>query len=131
MSNSFDLVIRNGEVVTADGRARTDIGVRDGLIAQIGGDLSGKDEIDAANHYVLPGGIDAHVHLTPTEDMLKGPRWCDDFDSGSRAAAAGGITTIGNMTFPRGTETLFQAIEREAAEAQRDSIVDVILHPVL
>ena len=80
---------------------------------------------------VMPGGIDAHVHLTVTEEMLSGPRWCDDFHSGTKAAAAGGITVVGNMTFPRGKETLVEAMDREAAEAKRDAIVDVILHPVL
>jgi dihydropyrimidinase len=57
--------------------------------------------------------------------------WCDDFASGSRAAAAGGITTIGNMTFPHVGERASDAIARTAQEAQRDSLVDFVLHPVL
>src|SRR5215217_2947224 len=131
MAASFDLVIRNGTVVTADSSFNADVAIRGESIAQIGGEMTGAREIDAGGKLVFPGGIDAHVHLTPTEDMLTGPRWCDDFASGTRAAAAGGITTVGNMTFPRGRETLAAAIEREAAEAARDAIVDVILHPVL
>ncbi|HEY7035320.1 MAG TPA: dihydropyrimidinase [Thermomicrobiales bacterium] len=131
MSASFDLVIRNGTVVTADGSFSADVGIRGESIGQLGGAMTGAREIDASGKLVMPGGIDAHVHLTPTEDMLAGPRWCDDFASGTRAAAAGGVTTVGNMTFPRGRETLVEAIEREAAEAARDAIVDVILHPVL
>jgi dihydropyrimidinase len=131
MTATFDLVIRNGTIVTADASFAADVGIRGETIAQIGGEMTGAKEIDAAGKLILPGGIDAHVHLTPTEDMLSGPRWCDDFASGTRAAAAGGITTVGNMTFPRGAETLAQAIDREAAEAARDAIVDVMLHPVL
>lgn len=131
MAATFDLVIRNGTVVTADSRFSADVGIRGETIAQIGGEMTGAREIAATGKFVLPGGIDAHVHLTPTEDMLAGPRWCDDFASGTRAAAAGGVTTVGNMTFPRGRETLVEAIAREAAEAERDAIVDVFLHPVL
>src|SRR5215211_6603005 len=131
MAASFDLVVRNGTVVAADSRFDADLGIRGESIAQIGGEMTGAREIDAGGKLVFPGGIDAHVHLTPTEDMLTGPRWCDDFASGTRAAAAGGITTVGNMTFPRGRETLAAAIEREASEATRGAIVDVILHPVL
>jgi dihydropyrimidinase len=131
MTASFDLVVRNGTVVTADSSFNADIGIQGETIVQIGGEMTGTREIDASGKLVIPGGIDAHVHLTPTEDMLKGPSWCDDFVSGTRAAAAGGITTVGNMTFPRGKETLREAMEREAAEAARDSIVDVFLHPVL
>jgi dihydropyrimidinase len=63
--------------------------------------------------------------------MLAGPRWCDDFFSGTRAAAAGGITAVGNMTFPRTGETLRQAISREATEAREQAVIDVFLHPVL
>jgi dihydropyrimidinase len=131
MAEQFDLVIRNGTVVTADATFAADVGVRGEVIAQIGGEMTGADVIDATDQLVLPGGIDAHVHLTPTEEMLAGPRWCDDFGSGTRAAAAGGITAVGNMTFPRGRETLLHAIEREAAEAARDAVIDVFLHPVL
>jgi imidazolonepropionase-like amidohydrolase len=59
----FDLVIRNGAVITPGHREIADIGVRDGRIAEIGGTLSGPEEIDADGLLVLPGGIDAHVHL--------------------------------------------------------------------
>src|SRR5215217_3640041 len=111
MTASFDLVIRNGAVVTADGSFSADLGIRGERIAQLGGEMTGAREIDAGGKLVIPGGVDAHVHLTPTEDMLTGPRWCDDFASGTRAAATGGITTVGNMTFPRGRETLAAAIE--------------------
>jgi dihydropyrimidinase len=131
MTASFDLVIRNGTVVTADASFSADVGIRGESIAQLGGEMIGAREIDARDKLVLPGGVDAHVHLTPSEDMLAGPRWCDDFISGTRAAAAGGITTVGNMTFPRGRESLVEAIAREAAEAEHSAMVDVILHPVL
>lgn len=127
---TFDLVIRGGTVVTADDEQRADIGVREGRIAAIGDGLRGQDEIDASGLFVLPGGVDPHVHLSPAAPP-PAPTWCDDFWSGTRAAAAGGITTVGNMVFPWPGETLLQAMERDAAAAARDAVIDVALHPVL
>ncbi len=148
----MDLVITGGEVVTAGSRGRADIGVADGRVVQIGGDVPvgpSTRVIDATGRFVLPGGVDVHVHLSPAympagvgpggvtptsgepalaDDVLA---WADDFVSGSHAAAAGGITTIGNMTFSRTGETPLQAVERTARDGERDSIVDFILHPVM
>ena len=61
----LDVVIRHGEIVTAAGSIGcADIGISNGIIAQIGGVLAGHLEIDATGKLVLPGGIDAHVHLS-------------------------------------------------------------------
>jgi len=128
----LDLVIRGGHVVTASTVAHADIGIHDGAIAQIGGDMVARREIDATGLLVLPGGVDAHVHLSMSPDEAnEEPRWVDDFTSGSAAALAGGITTVGNMTFPASGETPLAALEREAAVARQQSIADFILHPVL
>lgn len=131
MAERLDLVVRGGTVVTADATSATDVGIRDGRIAQLGGSMQGATEIDARGLLVLPGGIDMHVHLSPVENDGWTFPWADDFDSGSRAAAAGGITTIGNITFPRGDEGLLDTIARVGAEAEQASVVDVVLHPVL
>jgi dihydropyrimidinase len=72
---------------------------------------------------VLPGGIDPHAHLAAP--------WADDFESGSKAALAGGITTIGCMTTPRDRESLEAALEREAGRIEREAIADIVLHPVV
>jgi dihydropyrimidinase len=127
----LDLVVRGGLVVTSSGQAVTDVGVRDGRIAQLGGVMTAAEEIDADGMLVLPGGVDMHVHLSPVEIGDESVPWADDFVSGSRAAAAGGVTTIGNITFPRPGERLTDLVERVAAEAARDSVVDFVLHPVL
>jgi dihydropyrimidinase len=127
----LDLVVRGGLVVTSSGQAVTDVGVRDGRIAQLGGVMTAAEEIDAGGMLVLPGGVDMHVHLSPVEIGDESVPWADDFVSGSRAAAAGGVTTIGNITFPRPGERLTDLVERVAAEAARDSVVDFVLHPVL
>jgi dihydropyrimidinase len=122
----LELIVRNGTIVTVDGSTTADIGVRDGVITEIGTGLSGGEstrEIDAGGRLVLPGGIDPHVHL--------GGNWVDDYTSGSAAALAGGITTISNfVSIPRDvpvTDALGQAAMQVGAEA----IADVILHPIV
>jgi dihydropyrimidinase len=128
----LDLIIHGGQLVAPTTMERADIGIRDGVIVQIGGDLAGRQELDATGLLVLPGGVDAHVHLSMSpDDANEEPRWVDDFTSGSAAALAGGITTIGNMTFPATGETPLAALEREAAVARQQAIADFFLHPVL
>ena len=61
----MDIVIRNGTVATPAGPVVTDVGIAEGAIVQLGGEMSGGESIDASGRFVLPGGIDAHVHLTP------------------------------------------------------------------
>lgn len=128
----FDLVIRGGMVVTPASMNVADIGVMGGKIAQLGGAMVGRREIDARDRYVFPGGVDVHVHLTSPRDPGPGVElWVDDFYTGSRAAIAGGVTTIGNMTFQRPGETLRQSLARDLAAAEHDAAIDYILHPVL
>lgn len=127
----LDLVVADGTVVTSSGTAKADIGVRDGRIVQTGGRMTADQIVDATGKLVIPGGVDMHVHLSPVELDGESVPWADDFASGSQAAAAGGVTTIGNITFPRAGERLPSLVDRVAAEAEQDSIVDFVLHPVL
>jgi dihydropyrimidinase len=135
-------VIRGGHVVGPGLDGIFDIGISNGRIAQVSaaGDrtaasdqtaLSGETEIDATGRYVLPGGIDAHVHLTPPGTEPGSWRWVDDFEVGTRAAAAGGITCVGNMSFPRKGEQMADGLERDVADANANAIVDHFQHPVL
>lgn len=127
-----DLVVRGGTVVTAAADGVADVGVRDGKIAQLGGEMRGCREIDASGHYVFPGGVDIHVHLSQAARPEPGRElWVDDFFTGSQAAIAGGITTIGNMTFQWAGEHLRDALDRDLEAARRDAAVDYVLHPVL
>ncbi len=135
MPDPFDLVVR-GAIVVSSGRQETaDIGVRDGRIAQIGGDVAGLQELPAGGLLALPGGIDAHVHLVhralAEQIRQTEPIWVDDFWTGSLAAIAGGITTVGNMTFPLPGESARDAVAREMAGAAPEAAVDWFLHPVL
>ena len=128
------LTIRGGQIVTADRQYSADLRVCGEKIAEISRNLppgDGRSEIDARGLFVLPGGIDPHVHLTVPGPVPPEERWVDDLGSGSRAALAGGITTLGNISFPLPGETPLDTVEREERIVEQQSIADVILHPVL
>ena len=118
--------------MTAGGSAECDVAITDGRISQLGGSPRGRRELDASGALVLPGGLDMHVHLSEPEPPEPGePAWVDDFGSGSAAAIAGGVTTIGNMTFPPTGDTLHQSLDRDLTAARALAGVDYVLHPVL
>lgn len=128
----YDLIIRNGRVIAPGTDATIDVGIAAGRIAQLGGEMTAATEFDATGKLLLPGVIDAHVHLTSSPGSPSGgPRWVDDFTSGSAAALAGGVTTLGNMTFPATGETPLASLAREAALAAEQASADYFLHPVL
>jgi dihydroorotase len=93
MGREFDLVVRNGTLVTHDQMFRADLGVIGGVVHAVGENLlSGRDEFDATGLHVLPGLVDVHVHMREPGMTEKG-----DFADGTRAAAAGGVTTVVDM----------------------------------
>lgn len=94
MTQTYDLIIRNGDVANHAGRGKADIGVIDGKIAKMG-DLSQADAgevFDASGLTVLPGVIDSQVHFREP-----GMEWKEDLQSGSLAAVMGGVTTVFEM----------------------------------
>src|SRR5262245_1594598 len=99
--------------------------------------MTGAGEIDAGGLLVIPGGIAAHVHLMCAKFTARAaaepaePAWVDDFWTGSLAAIAGGITTVGNMTVALPGESMTQAVARDMADAAAEAAVDWFLHPVL
>src|SRR5580704_13786058 len=91
--SEFDLVIRNATVATAADTTVCDVGIRSGVVATLGKGLgAGAREIDAAGHYVLPGGIDSHCHIEQRSSA--GVVCADDFYSATVSAAFGGTTTV-------------------------------------
>ncbi len=120
------LLLKGGNVFLDGSLAPSDILIDTPLIAEIGVDLAVPDDVavlDVSGKTILPGGIDPHVHLTPP--------WVDDFYSGSAAAIAGGITTVGNMTFPSRGENLLDMLTRMRETVSQQTIVDVVIHPVI
>ena len=127
----LDLVVRGGTVVTAEGRQRADIGVAGGRVAQIGGPMTGARELDADGRFVLPGGVDPHVHLNVERVDPGEPDWVDDYTSGSQAALAGGVTTVGNMSYVLPWETIADRVRAESALVEQQAIADVFFHAVV
>lgn len=94
MTQTYDLIVRGGEVANHAGRGMADVGVIDGKIAFIG-DLtqaSAGEVFDATGLTVLPGVIDTQVHFREP-----GLEWKEDLETGSRAAALGGVVAVFEM----------------------------------
>ncbi len=126
---TYDLVIKNGTIVTAEATYTADIGIRGERIAAIGEGLSGTRELDAAGKLVTPGAVDVHVHLAL--NLGGGLVSCDDWFTGTRAAAFGGTTTIVDFVHPEAGETLAQAYDLRRAEADPQTTIDYALHMAL
>jgi dihydropyrimidinase len=124
----LDKVIHGGKVVTATETTLSDVGIRGEKIVAIGKGLKsveGAEKIDATGRYVIPGGLDVHVHL---ELPFCGTVSSDDYDSGTRAAACGGVTTVIDFAIPYGKESLQQAVDNWFARAEGKSCVDYAFH---
>lgn len=128
---SFDIVIRNGALVTPEGMIRADLGINDRSIASIGHGLSGERILDAAGKLVIPGAIDPHVHLEMPAGQV---RSSDDWVSGTIAAACGGTTTVLDFVEPEpphSTTRMRDALAARIAQARGRSVVDYGLHMTL
>ena len=90
--HEFDLVVRGGTIVTAAEQFRADIGITAGKIAALGPNLQGARTLDATGRLVMPGGVDSHCHIEQLQ--AKGGADEEKWDTGSRAALAGGTTTV-------------------------------------
>ena len=100
-------IIKNGTVVTADLSFKADVRIDDGMIVEVGPDLEDGDILDASGCYVMPGGIDPHTHL---EMPFMGTYSADDFESGTRAALAGGTTMVVDFCLPSPNQSLLEAL---------------------
>ncbi|MFN4092131.1 MAG: dihydroorotase [Brevundimonas sp.] len=102
MTQTYDVIVRGGEVANHAGRGMADVGVRDGRIAFVGdlSQASAGEVIDARGLTVLPGVIDTQVHFREP-----GLEWKEDLETGSRAAALGGVTAVFEMPNTEPTTT--------------------------
>lgn len=130
-----EIIIRNGIIVTENQQYNADIRISGEKIVEIGAKISSTEdtnrEVEAKGLHILPGGIDPHVHLSLPNYVPEIYRWADDFESGSKAALAGGITTLGCISVPDKNETPLGTIQRETESIKNQGIADFIIHPVI
>ena len=91
----YDVLVKNGKIVTADSVTDGNIAIKDGKIAAVlasGVEPEAAEVIDAKGNYVFPGAIDTHAHLNDP-----GYEWREDYEHGTTAAAVGGYTTVIDM----------------------------------
>lgn len=115
MPETYDLIVRGGEIVNHAGRGRADVGVKAGKIVTIG-DLakaSAREVFDAKGLTVLPGVIDTQVHFREP-----GLEWKEDLESGSRAAVLGGVVAVFEMPNTEPTTTDAEALADKLARAK-------------
>jgi dihydropyrimidinase len=128
---SFDTIIRNGSVLTATDTYLADIAIAEGKIAAIGKDLPTQNSshvLDAVGKLVLPGGIDVHTHL----DMpFGGTTSADDFETGTRAAAFGGTTTLIDFAIQYKGQPLRQAFDTWMSKASNKAVCDYAFHCIV
>lgn len=124
----FDLILRGGTVVTADGARRADLGIVAGRVAAVG-DLPAGPAIDVAGRLVMPGGVDVHAHVEQMSGA--GLMNADTFQTAHRAALAGGTTTVVSFVAqPRGVR-LRDAVADYAARADRGALADHAFHLIV
>lgn len=121
----YDLVVRNGRVLGSNDDLVADVAVRGEAIAAVGHDLHGAREIDAAGCYVIPGAIDAHVHMRTNRREYV---YDDTFETGSIAGAFGGVTTMIDQVQPEPGTSLADALDSRLDEARGHTVIDYAFH---
>ena len=131
-------LITGGTVVTATGRSRADVLIDGETIAAVlapgslllGADLaSGVDRvIDATGKYVIPGGIDAHTHM---QLPFGGTAASDTFETGTRAAAWGGTTTIIDFAVQSYGQRVFDGLAAWHEKAAGNCAIDYAFHQII
>jgi dihydroorotase len=115
MPETYDLIVRGGEVVNHAGRGLADVGLKGGKIAAVGdlSQASAGEVFDASGLTVLPGVIDTQVHFREP-----GLEWKEDLESGSRAAVLGGVTAVFEMPNTEPTTTDADALADKLERAK-------------
>jgi dihydropyrimidinase len=125
-------LISNGTVVTADGSYAADVLIDGETIAQVGlnlGESSTVDEtIDAAGKWVIPGGIDVHTHM---ELPFGGTFAKDTFETGTRAAAFGGTTSIVDFAVQSRGKSLREGLDTWHQKAEGNAVTDYGFHMIM
>ncbi|MGS0646027.1 dihydropyrimidinase [Komagataeibacter melomenusus] len=126
---TYDIVIRNGTIVTADATFRGDVGINGTQIAAVGQHLEGRETIDAQGLLVMPGGVDGHCHIE--QDEADGSVHEDSFSTASASALAGGTTTVVCFSahLPNGRSLVDQF--ETYVEKGRRSRIDYAIHQII
>src|ERR1700722_14912967 len=127
----FDTLIVNGRGVTATDTYPSDVAINEGKISAVGENLPRENAgtvIDAMGKYVFPGGIDVHTHL----DMpFGGTTSADDFETGTRAAAFGGTTTLIDFAIQYKGQSLRTAFDTWMQKASSKAVSDYGFHCII
>src|SRR5438270_105840 len=123
----FDTIIKAGNIVTPAGSFVGDVGIRGEKIVALGTDLdtNGARVVDATGHHVIPGVLDVHVHL---ELPFCGTVSADDYRTGTRAGARGGVTTVIDFAIPSADGSLSEAADTWMKKAEGKSLIDYTFH---
>jgi len=129
-THDFDLTVRGGRISTDSETLEADIGIKDGLITAVAPGLpAGRRDINASGRWVLPGGIDSHVHIEQLSGM--GMMCADDFYSGSVSAAFGGTTTIIPFAAQHRGKRIPDVVADYAQRAREKAVIDYGFHLIL
>jgi dihydropyrimidinase len=126
-------LITNGTIVTAEGSSSADVLVDGETIALIGADLASAgtavdETIDASGKYVIPGAIDVHTHM---ELPFGGTFAKDTFETGTRAAAFGGTTTVVDFAVQSRGASLREGLDAWHAKAEGNAVADYGFHMIM
>src|SRR5712691_3054 len=115
MTQTFDTILKSGTVVNQDGEGVSDIGISNGLIAEIGGlgNASAAEVVDCKGLHVLPGVVDTQVHFREPGLTQK-----EDLETGSRSAVLGGVTAVFEMPNTNPTTTNAEALADKVARGR-------------
>ncbi|MBT6113344.1 MAG: amidohydrolase family protein, partial [Candidatus Marinimicrobia bacterium] len=126
----MSILIKNGRVITAVDDYMADVFIENETVTLIGNNLEmeADEVIDASGKYLFPGGLDPHTHL----DMpFGGTTSADDFETGTRAAAHGGTTTVIDFAIQSKGHSTLEALDIWHAKADGKTAIDYGFHMIV
>ena len=126
----MSILIKNGRIITAVDDYMGDVFIENETITHIGKslDMEADEILDASGKYLFPGGLDPHTHL----DMpFGGTVSADDFETGTRAAAHGGTTTLVDFAIQTKGQSTLEALDTWHAKAEGKTAIDYGFHMII